>query len=85
METATERRERFRWMEKIEDDAAVLAIPLAEPGTELADGDEYVDATSPKRGRVTSLEGERVPVGGVYIVRSAVDDATWEQVGEAIR
>ena len=85
MDTAVERRARFRWMDKIENDAAVLAIPLAEPGTELADGDQYVDATSPKRGRVTSLEGERVPVGGVYIVRSAVDADTWEQVGAAIR
>ena len=57
----------------------------AEPGTELADLDEYVDATSPKRGRVISLEGERVPVGGVYIVKSASPPELWERIGEAIR
>ena len=65
-----ERRKQFRWMDKLSDED-VTAVALAEPGTELADLDEYVDATSPKRGRVISLEGERVPVGGVYIVKSA--------------
>ena len=65
-----ERRAQFRWMDKLSDED-VTAVALAEPGTELADLDEYVDATSPKRGRVISLEGERVPVGGVYIVKSA--------------
>ena len=39
----------FRWMDKLSDED-VTAVPLAEPGTELADLDEYVDATSPKRG-----------------------------------
>jgi len=79
-----ERRELFRWMDKLSDED-VTAVPLAEPGTELADLDEYVDATSPKRGRVISLEGERVPVGGVYIVKSASPPELWERIGEAIR
>jgi hypothetical protein len=85
MSTVTERRERFGWMANLEDDADVEHIPLAEPGTNLADGDQYVDATSPKRGTVTSLEGEFVPVGGVYIVRSATDPALWEKITAAIR
>ena len=49
--TAEELRQRFAWMAKLEDDADVTAIPLSEPGTTLTDGDSYVDATSPKRGR----------------------------------
>jgi hypothetical protein len=79
-----ERRTQFRWMDKLSDED-VTAVPLAEPGTDLADLDEYVDATSPKRGRVVSLEGERVPDGGVYIVKSASPPELWERIGEAIR
>jgi hypothetical protein len=82
--SAEERREQFRWMDNVSDED-VKAVTLAEPGTELADLDEYVDATSPKRGRVIALEGERVPVGGVYIVKSANPPELWERIGEAIR
>jgi hypothetical protein len=85
MANVDKRRERFAWMAKLENDADVEAIELAKPGDGLADGDEYVDATSPKRGRVTSLEGERVPEGGVYIVKSATDAELWERIGAAIR
>ena len=84
MATVEERRTQFRWMEKLSDED-VTAVELAEPGTQLGDLDEYVDATSPKRGRVISLEGEKVPVGGVYIVKSASDPGLWDRVGEAIR
>jgi hypothetical protein len=83
--TADELRTRFTWMSKLEDDADVAAIALTEPGTMLTDGDHYVDATSPKRGRVLAMEGEKVPVGGVYIVQSATGDALWERIGTAIR
>ena len=83
--TADELRQRFTWMAKLEDDADVVAVPLAEPGTMLTDGDSYVDATSPKRGRVLSMEGERVPVGGVYVVKSATDAGLWDRIGAAIR
>jgi hypothetical protein len=79
-----ERRKQFLWMEKLSDED-VASVSLAEPGTQLADLGEYVDATSPKRGRVISLEGERVPVGGVYIVKSAIAPELWERIGEAIR
>jgi hypothetical protein len=82
--SADERRTQFRWMEKLSDED-VTAVTLAEPGTELADLDEYVDATSPKRGRVISLQGETVPVGGVYIVKSASPAELWDRIGEAIR
>jgi hypothetical protein len=83
--TADELRERFTWMAKLENDADVTAIPLSEPGTKLTDGDMYVDATSPKRGRVNAMEGEKVPVGGVYVVKSATDEGLWERIGTAIR
>jgi hypothetical protein len=83
--TAEELRQRFAWMAKLEDDADVTAVPLSEPGTMLTDGDLYVDATSPKRGRVNAMEGEYVPAGGIYIVKSATDDALWERIGAAIR
>ena len=72
-------------MAKLDSDADARAVALAQPGTVLADGDQYIDATSPKRGVVTSLEGEFVPKGGVYIVRSATDPALWERLTQAIR
>jgi hypothetical protein len=71
-------------MDKLSDED-VQAVHLVDPGANLADLDEYVDATSPKRGRVISLEGERVPVGGVYIVKSATPPELWDRIGEAIR
>jgi hypothetical protein len=83
--TADELRERFTWMAKLEDDADVTAIPLSEPGTKLTDGDFYVDATSAKRGLVLAMDGEFVPQGGIYIVKSATDDALWKRIGAAIR
>jgi hypothetical protein len=83
--TADELRERFTWMAKLEDDADVVAVPLAEPGTTLTDGDNYVDATSPKRGQVLAMEGERVPAGGVYVVKSSTDPGLWDRIGAAIR
>jgi hypothetical protein len=83
--TAAELRERFTWMAKLETDADVTAIPLSEPGTLLTDGDMYIDATSPKRGRVNAMEGEKVPVGGVYVVESATDAGLWDRIGAAIR
>jgi hypothetical protein len=83
--TADELRQRFTWMAKLEDDTDVVAIPLAEPGTMLSDGDHYVDATSPKRGRVLAMEGEQVPAGGVYVLESATDAGLWERIGTAIR
>jgi hypothetical protein len=85
MATAQDLRTQYTWMEKLEDDADVVAVRLSEPGKMLIDGDEYVDATSPKRGRVTSLEGEKVPVGGVYIVKSETEAGLWERIGVAIR
>jgi hypothetical protein len=85
MATAADFRKTYGWMEKLENDADVAAIKLAQPGTELKDGDEYVDATSPKRGRVLSMEGEKVPKGGVYIVKSETDAGLWDRIGTAIR
>ena len=83
--TADELRQRFTWMAKLEDDSDVVAIPLSDPGTMLTDGDRYVDATSPKRGRVDAMEGERVPVGGMYVLESATEAGLWDRIGAAIR
>src|SRR5262249_30489657 len=85
MATASELRDRFAWMAKLENDGDVTAIKLSDPGKELKDGDWYVDATSPKRGRVLSMEGEKVPRGGVYIVKSEPDAAFGDRMGTAIR
>ena len=47
MATSVEkRRKQFLWMEKLSDED-VAAVSLAEPGTALADLDEYVDAQAP--------------------------------------
>ena len=66
----------FGWLAPL-DDAERSAIVYSEPGEMLDDGDWYVDATSPKRGPVFAMEGEKVPVGGVYIRQSKVPEALW--------
>jgi hypothetical protein len=69
----------FTWMAPLSDEerAAVTFSPARE---ELADGDLYLDATSPKRGPTLAFDGEWVPAGGAYILRSKVDDALWERL-----
>jgi hypothetical protein len=75
----------FSWQSALEDrERASLAY--AEPGTMLDDGDWYIDATSPKRGPVLAMEGEQVPKGGLYILRSSLaSDALWERLQLAAR
>ena len=68
----------FRWLDPIGEDAA--RVSFSEPGTMLVDGDHYLDATSPRRGPVLAMEGEKVPVGGLYITQSSADDALWERL-----
>ena len=72
----------FGWMAPL-DDGERGAVAYAEPGTMLDDGDWYLDATSPKRGPVLAMEGEHVPAGGLYIVRSQVDGALWDRLQAA--
>ena len=46
----------------------------------------YIDATSPKRGPVLAMEGEQVPKGGLYILRSTLSsDALWARLQQAAR
>ena len=74
-----EARERFRWLDRV-GDADVRGLVFSEPGETLADGDWYIDATSPRRGPVESMTGEFVPAGGCYIRKSKVDGAVWNNV-----
>ena len=69
----------FGWLAPL-DDAERAGVAYSDPGEALADGDWYLDATSPRRGPVQALEGETVPVGGVYIRRSKVPDALWTRL-----
>jgi hypothetical protein len=79
--TATARD--FSWQSGL-DDAERASIAYAEPGTMLDDGDLYIDATSPKRGAVLAMEGEQVPKGGLYVLRSSLaNDALWERLHQA--
>ena len=72
-------RERFAWMAPLSD-GELAGVVYSHPGEELDDGDWYVDATSPKRGPVLALEGERVPEGGVYVRRSKVGEELWTRL-----
>ena len=81
MSTATH---EFGWLDVL-DDGERGGVVYSEPGEMLDDGDWYLDATSPKRGPVLAMEGEKVPVGGVYIVKSASPADLWDRIGEAIR
>ena len=81
-ETIADPRARFGWVAPLGDDE-LSQITFSLPGEELEDEGWYVDATSPKRGPVISLEGEVVPKGGVYIVRSKVGEALWARITQA--
>jgi hypothetical protein len=72
----------FGWMGPL-DDGERGTVAYAEPGTMLDDGDWYLDATSPKRGPVLAMEGEKVPVGGLYILRSAIPAGLWDRLQAA--
>ena len=50
----------FGWMAGLED-AERGSVVYSEPGTMLTDGDDYLDATSPRRGAVRA---SRVGSGG---------------------
>ena len=71
--------DQFGWLSLL-DGRERAAIEFSPPGETLDDGDWYVDATSPKRGPVLAMEGERVPEGGVYIRRSRVGESAWTRI-----
>jgi hypothetical protein len=72
----------FGWLAPLTD-AERAAVQYSEPGERLDDGDLYLDATSPKRGPVLAMEGEQVPVGGVYIRRSRVGEELYARLVDA--
>lgn len=69
----------FTWLAPL-DGRESAAISFSPPGEPLDDGDWYLDATSPKRGPVLAMEGERVPAGGVYIRRSRAGEELWTRL-----
>jgi hypothetical protein len=73
---------QFGWLQVL-DEAERAAIVYSDPGEALDDGDNYLDATSPKRGPVLAMEGEIVPAGGVYIRRSKTSDELWSRLQAA--
>ena len=72
----------FGWLAPLSE-AERAAVVYSEPGELLADGDHYLDATSPKRGVVLSMDGEKVPVGGVYIRQSNTAADLWTRLQQA--
>jgi hypothetical protein len=72
----------FGWMGPL-DAGERGTVAYAEPGTMLDDGDWYLDATSPKRGPTLAMEGEKVPAGGVYILRSQIPPGLWDRLQAA--
>lgn len=73
MSTATR---EFGWLDVL-DESERAGVVYSDPREALDDGDWYLDATSPRRGPVMSMEGETVPDGGVYIRKSKVPEALW--------
>ena len=69
----------FKWTEPLSDDEA-SRIVFSQPGEMLDDGDWYLDATSPNRGPVLSLEGEFVPMQGIYVSRSKNGEELWARL-----
>ncbi len=64
------------WLEPLSDDER-SRIVFSPAGEMLDDGDWYLDASSPKRGPVLALEGEFVPLQGLYVRRSKVGEELW--------
>ncbi len=79
MSTATR---SFNWQGGLSE-AERASVQYAEPGTMLADGDWYLDATSPKRGPVLAMDGEKVPAGGLYILKSQAGDELFARLQAA--
>jgi hypothetical protein len=73
---------QFGWLQVL-DEGERASIVYSEPGEALDDGDNYLDATSPKRGSVLAMEGEIVPAGGVYIRKSKTSDELWSRLQAA--
>ncbi len=71
--------DQFAWLSLLEVRERA-GLEFSSPGELLDDGDWYIDATSPKRGPVLAMEGERVPEGGVYIRRSRAGEPLWGRV-----
>ena len=69
----------FGWLQPLSEEER-SRIVFSPAGEMLDDGDWYVDATSPKRGPVLALEGEFVPLQGLYIRRSKVGEELWGRV-----
>ena len=67
------------WLQPLNEDER-SRIVFSPAGELLDDGDWYVDATSPKRGPVLALEGEFVPMQGLYIRRSKVGEELWNRL-----
>jgi hypothetical protein len=70
------------WLEPLTDDERARIV-FSPPGEMLDDGDWYLDATSPKRGPVLALEGEFVPMQGLYIRRSKSGEELWGRLALA--
>jgi hypothetical protein len=71
--------DEFSWLSPLGESEA-SRITFSSAGEQLDDGDWYLDATSPKRGPVEALEGERVPEGGTYIRRSKAGEELWQRL-----
>ena len=72
----------FSWQSPLTESERA-GVVYTEPETFLTDGDLYLDATSPRRGPVLAMEGEKVPVGGLYITRSSVQPDLWARLTSA--
>ena len=67
------------WLQPLAEEERSRSV-FSPAGEMLDDGDWYVDATSPKRGPVLALEGEFVPMQGLYIRRSKVGEELWNRL-----
>jgi hypothetical protein len=55
-------------------------VPLLPVATPLEPGAIYVDLRDPARREFTATDGMNVPVEGLYVARSEVDDRTWKRL-----
>ncbi len=64
---------------KLLSDDEVSQVSTAESGTQLINGDEYIDLDKPTRGVMKAVKTSTAHIAGM-LPRRAVSEKTWQQI-----
>ena len=77
--TANDEKEAHRQLVDWTEDE-LKQVPLLPVGARLEAGAIYVDLRDPARREFTATGEMQVPIDGLYVPRSEVDERTWNQL-----